>query len=195
MRVTFQDGTIHECTRVTLVGITDDVFLIGSVLGAEFPFQTGGETSAATTAETRFLNDVDGGSGIVLFQNAGQSLVTVTCDVLVDVFGIDETAVTQSDTHLFLVETHVLGVGNVFLVLGVFIKQTLHFSTLDDVLVHNFEAIFRGHLGVESVIGKDLHDGAFFAEAEATGGHHLNVVVKTFLSQDLLEIFFDFGAF
>ena len=50
--VTFENGTIHESTGVALVGIADDIFLVGFVLSAEFPFQTCGETSAATTTET-----------------------------------------------------------------------------------------------------------------------------------------------
>ena len=195
VRVAFQDGTIHECAGVALVSITDDVFLVGSVLGAELPLQTGGEAGAATAAKTGLLDDVDGGSGIVLLQNAGQCLVTITCDVFVDVFGIDETAVTKGDTHLFLVETHVLGVGDVSLVLGVLIEQALHFSTFDDVLVDDLEGVFGLHLGVEGVIGKNLHDGAFLAEAEATGGHDLHIVGKVLLLQNLNEILSDFGAF
>ena len=195
VRVAFQDGTIHESAGVTLVSVADDVFLVGSVLGAELPFQTSGEASTATAAETGFLDKVDGGGGVVLFENAGQCLVTITCDVFVNVFGIDETAVTQGDTHLFLVEAHVLGVGDVLLVLGVLIEQALHLTAFDDVLVDDFEGVFGLHLGVEGVVGKNLHDGAFLAEAEATGGHDLNIVGKVLFLQNLDEILSDFGAF
>jgi hypothetical protein len=83
----------------------------------------------------------------------------------------------------------------VLLVLGVLIKQALHLTTFDDMLVDDFESVFGLHLSIESVIGKNLHDGAFFAEAEATGGHHLNIVGKVLFLQDLNKIFSDFGAF
>ena len=51
VRVTFEDGTIHERTRVTLVGVADHIFLVSLVGTAEAPLHTGGEASATTTAE------------------------------------------------------------------------------------------------------------------------------------------------
>ena len=75
-----------------------------------------------------------------------------------------------------------LGVGNVLLILRVFVQQTLHFSTLDDVLVDNLAAILGFHLGVECVVGQNLDDGAFFTETETSGGDHLDVVRQVLLN-------------
>ena len=61
--------------------------------------------------------------------------------------------------------------------LGVEVEEAFDFSTLDDVLVDDLAAIFGFHLGVERVVGEHLHDGAFFAEAEAAGTHDLNIVL------------------
>ena len=177
VRVAFEDGTIHERTWVTLVGVTDHILLVSFVGTAEAPLQTSGEAGAATTTKTGFLDILDGSFGIISFQNAGEGFVTVAGDVLVDVFGVDETAVTQSDTHLFLVEAHVFGVGFVLLALGVKIEEALHLSALDDVLVDDFAAVLGFHLGVERVVRKHLDDGALFAEAETAGTHDLNIIL------------------
>ena len=44
VRVTFEDGSVHESTGVTLVGVADDVLLSTGSVVAELPLQTGGET-------------------------------------------------------------------------------------------------------------------------------------------------------
>ncbi len=187
--VALKDRTVHKCTRVALVGVADDVLLVSLVLGAELPFQTGGEAGTATAAQTRSLNlgyDLLGGH---LGEALAQSLVTATADALLDVLGIYETAVAQGDTNLFLVEVHMLRVAHVLLVLGVGVEQLGHLAALDDVLLDDAACILGLHLGVESVVGHNLDDGAALAETEAAGLDNLHVVGQTLLGKDILEVF------
>jgi hypothetical protein len=46
MGVAFKERSIHEGPRVTLIGITDDIFLFAWGTPAKFPFLTGGKTSS-----------------------------------------------------------------------------------------------------------------------------------------------------
>ena len=192
--VTLEDGTIHEGTGVTLVGVADDVLLVGLVLGAEAPFHTGGEAGAATAAEAGLGDLVDNLLRGHLGQALGQSLVAATGDALLDVLGIHKAAVAQGDTDLLAIEVHVLRVADVLLVLGVGVEQLGDFTTLDDVLVDDTLHILGFHLGVEGVVGHDLHDGALLAEAKAAGLDDLDVVLQALLSEDLVEIVDDLEA-
>src|SRR6516164_3947380 len=62
MRVAFQQATIHESTRVTLVGIANDEFALDWLLGNRGPLQPGGIASAAATAQAAVRNLLDDGS-------------------------------------------------------------------------------------------------------------------------------------
>ncbi len=59
MRVAFQDGTVHERTGVSFVGIADNIFLISRRSRAETPFQPGGESAAAAAAQARLFHFID----------------------------------------------------------------------------------------------------------------------------------------
>ena len=132
--------------------------------------------------------------GSHLGQDLTQSFITATRDALVDVFGVDETAVTQGDTELLTIEAHVLRVGNVFLVLGIHVEQVGDLTALDDVLVHDLLDVFRLDLSVESVVRHDLDDGALLAEAEATRSDHLNFILQALRGENVLEVLDDLST-
>ena len=192
--VTLEDGTIHESTGVALVGVADDVLLVGLVLGAEAPLDAGGEAGTTTTAKAGLGDHVDNLLRGHLGEALGQGLVAATGDALLDIFGIHKAAVAQGDTDLLAVEVHVLRVADVLLVFGVGIEQLGDLTTLDDVLVDDAFHVLGLHLGVEGVVGHDLHDRAFFAETEATGLDDLHIVGEAFLGENLMEIVDDLEA-
>ena len=55
--VALEEGTVHECARVTFVGVADHIFLFAdTALGSDLPLQAGGETRTAAAAETGLLD-------------------------------------------------------------------------------------------------------------------------------------------
>ena len=56
MGVSFDDGPIHEGSGVSLVGVADQVLLVGNAFPGQFPF-LGGCESAATASAQAALDD------------------------------------------------------------------------------------------------------------------------------------------
>ena len=50
--IAFQDRTIHESTRITLVPVANHVFFLVVFFEGKFPFQSGGEPTTATSTQT-----------------------------------------------------------------------------------------------------------------------------------------------
>ena len=59
MRVTFQNGTVHECTRVAFIGVADDILFIARLILFELPLDTGRETGTAAAAQTGSLDNIN----------------------------------------------------------------------------------------------------------------------------------------
>ena len=58
--VTFHNASIHECARVTLVAVTDNIVFFYICVGSYlFPFLSGGESAAASSAQAGFVHFVD----------------------------------------------------------------------------------------------------------------------------------------
>ena len=142
VRVSFHDGTVHECTGVAFVGITYHVFVRSVELAGDFPFYAGGETCAAAAAKARGL-DVGKHLETVTLEAVGKGLVAVAGDIFQDVFRIDETAVSQSDTHLLAVEIHVLGVADVLSAAGIGVEEPLYLVSANDVAGDNLFHVVR----------------------------------------------------
>ena len=106
MRIALQNGTVHERAWVTLVRVTNNVFLIPRGSHCEFPLHAGGETTAAPATKTGVLDNLD------RFlpwhgENAGESLIPSKRYVFHDVLRIDHPAVSEGDTELLFIEWHV----------------------------------------------------------------------------------------
>ena len=136
MGIAFEDRTVHECARVTLVRVADHVFLFGLHLAGDFPFEARGETAAATAPEPRVDDLADHLVGLH-FQRFAQRSIAVAGDVLVDVLRVDEAAVAQRNADLGLVELHVLAVRYMFPGVGSHEKQPLDLAALEDVFAHD----------------------------------------------------------
>ena len=100
MGVALKNGAIHECAGVAFVGVTANVFLISVITGSEFPFKTGRETGTAASAKTGIKYGLDNFGRCHFGKSLAECCVTIVSDILVDVFGVDYTAVAKSNTML-----------------------------------------------------------------------------------------------
>ena len=187
MGVTFEKGSVHECTGVTFVGVTDNVLLIGDRRLGERPLTTGREAAAAASAQTGIEDFLDNVIGRHLGQNLFQCEVTVACDVFVDVFRIDDTAVTECNTLLLLVECSIVEgngcrIGLLFFA-GIGVNKAFNDTTLEQVFFNDFGDIFLLDHGVEGSLGINDHDRAECAETETTGHNDLDFIFKTLCLQ------------
>ena len=109
--VALQYGAVHECARVTLVGVAASVLQIALGIGGELPFEAGGEACTAASAKTGgfdFINDLLGSH---FGEYLAQGHIAAGADVLVDVLRINDAAVPQGNSLLLTIE---IGVGEGF---------------------------------------------------------------------------------
>ncbi len=179
MGIPLKHRTIHECTRVAFVGVTADILLVIDFLGGKLPFKTGGETRTAAAAQARLLNLVNNLLGGHLGNSLSQCGITVTGNILINILGVDDTAVTQCHTLLTREKSYVFKA--LCYVLGVLItqKQALYNSSLDQMLVNDFFHIIGRYMAICSSLGIDNHNGSFFAKTEATGFNNLDFLFDT----------------
>ena len=100
MWVTFKYGTVHECTWVAFVCVTYQVFFLARAGFCSVPFEPCRETCAATSSEAGnfdFFNYFVSSHGS---NNLFDCFVTINCNIFVDVFRIDYTAVSENNSLL-----------------------------------------------------------------------------------------------
>src|SRR5699024_9574966 len=97
-----------ERAGVALVGVTADVFLLVDRSSGKGPFPAGGETSAAPASQAGVQDDLDDLFRGHLGEDLTQRLVAVHADVLVDILGVDDTAVAQGYTVLLFIKIGVV---------------------------------------------------------------------------------------
>ena len=100
MRVALQYGSIHKCARVALVRITYDIFFFFLLVCGKLPFYAGRKSTAASSAKTCVFHGFNDIFRFHFGQNLAQGLITAVSDVFVNVFRINPTAVSKSNTHL-----------------------------------------------------------------------------------------------
>ena len=181
MRVAFQHGAVHERARVAFVGVADHVFLVGFVRRGKAPFEPRGEAAAAAAAQTGILHDLDDLFGLELGQALGKRLIAVVGDIFVDIFGIDDAAVAQRHALLLFIEVGFLEGFDLFrrAGFGLIVKQTLHDTTLEQMLFHDLGHVFHFHFAVEAAFGINHDDRTECAKTEAAGADDLDFVFQT----------------
>ena len=122
-------------------------------------------------------------------QTIRQRHIAIQSNIFLNVFGIDETTVTQCYTHLLPIEIHVLGVTDSFLRLRIDIEQPFYLPSPDDMLTDYLVSIIRNHLGIESVIRDNLYDRSLFTKAETTGSDNVHLVGNIISLECLLKTF------
>ena len=197
MRIAFKNGTIHECTGVTLVSITYDIFLRSFVRCAESPLASCGESAAASSAESGIGHAFDNVLGSHLCEGFTECCITVHSDILFDVLGIDNTAVSQSDTLLSFVETslgqsclHILFCALV----GVIVYKTLDGTALKQMLLNDLGNIRYFYTAVESSVGINDDDRTERTKSEASCLNKLDLIFQVVVLELCCKFIADLGA-
>ena len=184
MGVALQYGTIHECTRVALVCVTNNVLLVGYRSASELPLSAGGESAAAASAKAGSQDGVDNILGSHFLNDFRQSEVAVHSDVLIDNFRVDNTTVTESNTLLLLIELRLGQRGNGFfdlsIVGSIIVNKTLHDTALEKMFLDDLRNILSGYTAVEGSLGIYNHDRAKCTQTKATGLNDFDFVFKPF---------------
>ena len=125
--IAFQDRAIHERARVTLIGVACYVFLIRLGVVGKLPLKACQEPSAASAPQTGLENFIDNLLPGHLGKSFAEGLVTVKCDVLIDVLRVDHTTVAQRNALLRAVKINLFKGQVCGILLGfVLIDQMLH---------------------------------------------------------------------
>ncbi|MBA7678164.1 hypothetical protein ES703_86436 [subsurface metagenome] len=99
MRVAFQYRAVHECPGVAFVGVADDVFRRSLSFPAVLPLLTGRKARPAPPPQPRFFHfvyNIFGG----LLQGFGQGGVAASGDIVLNLGGVDVSAVFQDNLLL-----------------------------------------------------------------------------------------------
>ena len=89
------------------------------------------------------------------------------------------------------VEVHVLGVADGLFCFRVHIEQPFYLPSADDVFADYFFRIFGSDLRIEGIVGDNLNNRSFLAEAEASGGDYIYLVGNLVFLECLLKFFSD----
>jgi hypothetical protein len=187
VRISLEDGTIHEGAGISFVGVTDGIFLRPRRLATELPLESRGESAATPSAKARGLHFLEHVLGRHFLEGFRQSHVPIPSNVLLDVIRIDVAAVRQGDADLFAIEGYFLVVGYTLGRDRCLVEEPLHETPLVEVLLHDLRHIFRFHPAVERPFGIHHHDGPHLAHAMATRLHELDFPVHIPCGKFFLE--------
>ena len=147
MRITFQNGTVHERARVAFVGVAAHILDIALRRVAERPLSACGESRAAAAAKSGCQHYVN---YLVLRhfrQDLVQRFIAVKSDILLDVLGIDDAAVLERDPHLLGIEIRLAQRQDLAVSVDrLRIQKILADHSVHDVLVNDALRAFRRRL-------------------------------------------------
>ena len=197
MRVTFQNGTVHERAGVTFVRIADDILFVTGLVLLELPLDTGGESRAAASAQTGSLdliNNILRGHGL---QDLIQSLIAADTDILMNVLRVDLTAVTKGDPVLFFIEADLFNV--IDLGTGILV-DVIHLHVTDDiaadhVLIDDPLRVLRLHMRIENTVRENSDDRSLLTETEAAGLDDTDLILQLMLFEQLVQTLDQSGGF
>ena len=159
MGIAFQNGTVHESARVALIGITADVFLnLSPIGGGKFPFQSRRETGAAAASESAVQNDLNDFIRCHPGQHPSQGFIAAGTDIFIDVFRVDNTAVSQCDTVLFFIKVRFRKGFNALIGQCLIINKTFDHTAFKEMFTDNFRNILFLHHGIEYRIRINDHN-------------------------------------
>ena len=101
VRIAFQNAAVHERAGIAFVGVANDIFFRAGRFGDRAPFETGGKTRAAASAQTALHHRLDHVLRRHFMQRLVQGLVAIRRDVAFDALGIHDAAVREHDGKLF----------------------------------------------------------------------------------------------
>ena len=119
-----------------------------------------------------------------LRQDFAERLIAASGDVFVNVLGIDEAAIAQDDAQLLAIEGDIVIEGDCLMGDGLFVRQPLNNTALDERLLHQFLYIGRLNLTVENPFGVNDHHRSHGTKATTAGSHYAHFCIQT-ASRDL----------
>jgi len=150
MRVTLKDGSVHKCSRVAFVCVTANILLTAVFyeVSCKLPFLTCGEARTASSAKSTVKDSFYNLVGSHFGKNLTECLISVCTYVLFNVFRVNNTAVTKSNSLLLLVEACVCK-SNCFLVNNFFacisVNKSFNNSSFKEMFFYNFRYILSGN--------------------------------------------------
>ena len=192
MRIAFQDGSIHERTRIAFIGIADDIFVAWRLICRKLPFHPGRKSATASAPQAGSLDLIDDLLRRHFRQRLAQRLIAITSDVLADFLRIDHPAIVQSDALLLSVETNLTHVEDFFLrhLIDIGQFQPLNRTAFQKVFGNNFFRILRFDMAIEDLFRVNRHDRSFLAQTETAGFDDLDF----FTQAVALQRFFQAGG-
>src|SRR5674476_241339 len=186
MRISFEDGTVHESAGVALVGIDDHILCIARGLASSVPLDARGKTTTASSSEPGFFDLLHDLLGRHLEKSLGERRIAAKCQIVVDALRIDLDVVADDVPLLMFVERNVGLTSSLFVRGRVGIEQAI-----DDLLLlygfgDDFGNVLRGHLQVAGLLRIDDDDGSTLTESWAAGPLDAHIALK--------PLFFDFGV-
>ena len=164
--VSLKDRAVHKRAGVPFVSVTNDVLFFPRLMVSSFPFDTSGESCAATAPEAGPLQLFNDRHPVTFFQNPGQSQITIFGDIAIDAVDINQSAIPQRNADLVPEKGHIMDIGDPFLLNAVIESIFCDRFSPNKVLLHNIFDPLRGHLRVISLIGQDVDH-----RAHRTGPH------------------------
>ena len=140
VRITFHYRTIHKCSRVTLITVTNHIMNRISLACYLNPFLTCREAAATTSADTGFINLINNQIRIHLKHCFLQSLETAACYVFFQRFCIKFTTVLQNNSCLFRNKRNIFWSTAYFA--AFLIEQSLDCFIALNTLLKNLLAVF-----------------------------------------------------
>ena len=90
VRIAFQNAAVHERAGIAFVGVADDIFLRALRFGDRAPFEAGGKTRAAASAQAALDHGLHHFLRRHFAEHVVQRLITVGGDVSLNAFGIND---------------------------------------------------------------------------------------------------------
>ena len=113
VRIALDQRAIHEGTRVTFVGVADQVLLVTGLGESHLPLAAGGKAAAAAAAQPALLDGVAHRFAGLAANGFQEALVSAARDVLLDAARIDDAREFQHPAKLRLEEGMLIQVGQV----------------------------------------------------------------------------------
>ena len=147
--IALQNASVHERTRVALIGVAAHIFLyLAPVSAGKLPLSSRGESGAAAAAETTGQDLFDNAVRRHFRQGLIKGRIAVSCDIFVDILRIDHTAVAERNPNLFFIERGVLETPGRIPDRRLIIEKTGNPVSLQQMLGDNLRHILRVNMAV-----------------------------------------------
>ena len=163
MGIALHNASVHECARVALVAVADNVFLRHSLALHLRPLASRRESSSAASAQSGVGNLLNH----LVRRHVEQSLLKCGISALGKIFlngkGIYVTTVLKHHARLLLIERDLL-LGTEYLAI-LLERQALNMLSVHDCFFNYFFAVLHLYLGVKPALRLDTHQRTAFTES------------------------------